>query len=116
MECNECKYILNDGTCGAFECNGLECPELPCEINPKDCIRSVRDEKVRILNSMLDSGFLLGGYTFDEYIDMFTLEEWKQAEKKFLNKLKELEEIYKNVPGGYKGVYYRHNGDSQFHF
>lgn len=39
MECNNCKYQMEDETCGAFECNGLECPELPCEINPKDCIK-----------------------------------------------------------------------------
>lgn len=30
-ECKGCEHLTEDGTCGAFECNGLECPELPCE-------------------------------------------------------------------------------------
>mgnify|MGYP007122065061 CR=1 FL=1 len=29
--CKNCEYVADDETCGAFECNGSECPELPCE-------------------------------------------------------------------------------------
>lgn len=29
-ECKGCEH-LKDDVCGAFECNGTECPELPCE-------------------------------------------------------------------------------------
>lgn len=29
--CNKCEYRTEDGTCGAFECNGVDCPDLPCE-------------------------------------------------------------------------------------
>ena len=36
MECETCKYMMEDGTCGAFECNGLECPKLPCEMEDED--------------------------------------------------------------------------------
>ena len=40
MNCTDCKYYNeDDNNCGAFECNGLECPELPCEINEKDCLK-----------------------------------------------------------------------------
>lgn len=32
QECAECEYYdQNEDYCRAFECNGLECPELPCE-------------------------------------------------------------------------------------
>lgn len=31
-ECRECEYWDKyNECCGAFECNGLECPTLPCE-------------------------------------------------------------------------------------
>lgn len=31
-ECKDCEYYdPEEGICKAFECNGLECPELPCE-------------------------------------------------------------------------------------
>lgn len=34
MECEACEYWNDDeGNCGAFECNGLECKPLPCEVN-----------------------------------------------------------------------------------
>ena len=29
--CDGCEYLMEDETCGAFECRGLECPDLPCE-------------------------------------------------------------------------------------
>ena len=32
VDCDECRYKSEDGTCGAFECYGRDCPELPCEI------------------------------------------------------------------------------------
>lgn len=33
MECNDCKYYdKEEGICLAFECNGIECPTLPCEV------------------------------------------------------------------------------------
>lgn len=33
-ECLKCEYYdKEEGICGAFECNGLECPTLPCEEN-----------------------------------------------------------------------------------
>ena len=32
MDCESCEYFDRDEeVCGAFECYGLECPELPCE-------------------------------------------------------------------------------------
>lgn len=32
MDCNKCEYYNNElEECGAFECNGIDCPELPCE-------------------------------------------------------------------------------------
>lgn len=32
MNCEQCEYYNTDeGNCGAFECNGTECPDLPCE-------------------------------------------------------------------------------------
>ncbi len=32
-ECLDCEYYNEDeGVCGAFERNGLECPLLPCEM------------------------------------------------------------------------------------
>ena len=32
MECKDCRYYNeDDDNCGAFTCNGLECPKLPCE-------------------------------------------------------------------------------------
>lgn len=37
IECEECKYQADDGTCGAFECYGLDCKPLPCEIDEQDC-------------------------------------------------------------------------------
>ena len=48
----------------------------------------------------------------------FTPKEWGILSllKSNPNQLFTAEEIYKNVPGEYKGVYYRHDGDSQFHF
>lgn len=30
-ECKECEYMMEDETCCAFECNGVDCPTLPCE-------------------------------------------------------------------------------------
>ena len=37
MSCEECEYYDRDEeVCGAFECNGLECPELPCEKEERD--------------------------------------------------------------------------------
>ena len=36
-ECVDCKYYNKDEEiCGAFECYGFECPELPCELNSND--------------------------------------------------------------------------------
>lgn len=35
-ECAGCEYQLEDGTCGAFECYGLDCAPLPCELNEGD--------------------------------------------------------------------------------
>lgn len=30
--CESCEYYDKDeDRCGAFECNGLDCPKLPCE-------------------------------------------------------------------------------------
>lgn len=32
MVCEECEYYdRSEEVCGAFVCNGLECPSLPCE-------------------------------------------------------------------------------------
>lgn len=32
MDCNECEYYdKEDNYCTAFECNGIDCPQLPCE-------------------------------------------------------------------------------------
>jgi hypothetical protein len=31
-ECETCEYYdPEEGICGAFECNGTDCPTLPCE-------------------------------------------------------------------------------------
>lgn len=31
-DCENCEYYdLQEGVCKAFECNGLDCPTLPCE-------------------------------------------------------------------------------------
>lgn len=43
-----------------------------------------REQKVTILNRMLENGYHLGQYTFDEYIDMCTLAQWERAEKRFM--------------------------------
>lgn len=51
IKCNQCKYQAEDETCGAFECNGLECPELPCEVNEENCIK---DEVRRSLISIFE--------------------------------------------------------------
>lgn len=33
MKCSNCEYYeKEEGYCTAFECNGLECPTLPCEM------------------------------------------------------------------------------------
>lgn len=33
MMCAECEYYdPEDDRCTAFECNGIDCPPLPCEI------------------------------------------------------------------------------------
>lgn len=35
-QCEACKYYdADEGTCGAFECFGIDCPELPCEHDPE---------------------------------------------------------------------------------
>jgi hypothetical protein len=34
-----CKYQTEERTCGAFDCFGLECPELPCEVNEEECFK-----------------------------------------------------------------------------
>lgn len=32
MNCEQCEYYNKDeGVCGSFQCNGIECPTLPCE-------------------------------------------------------------------------------------
>jgi hypothetical protein len=32
MDCDKCKYYdTEEGVCTAFECNGTDCPKLPCE-------------------------------------------------------------------------------------
>lgn len=32
MKCETCEYYdPEEGICGAFECNGTDCPTLPCE-------------------------------------------------------------------------------------
>lgn len=34
IECQGCEYYYyneDDNVCMAFECNGIDCPELPCE-------------------------------------------------------------------------------------
>lgn len=32
MNCKDCEYYNEyEENCGAFECNGLDCPTLPCE-------------------------------------------------------------------------------------
>lgn len=32
FDCSTCDYYnKEENTCGAFECNGFDCPELPCE-------------------------------------------------------------------------------------
>lgn len=32
MDCKNCEYYDKDeDRCGAFECNGIDCPDLPCE-------------------------------------------------------------------------------------
>lgn len=32
MNCEKCEYWdIDQESCGAFECNGLDCPPLPCE-------------------------------------------------------------------------------------
>lgn len=31
-DCEKCEYWnIGEGVCGAFECNGIGCPSLPCE-------------------------------------------------------------------------------------
>ena len=36
MECEDCEYYnKEEEVCGAFECNGLDCPDLPCEDDKK---------------------------------------------------------------------------------
>ena len=36
MECETCEYWNEElEECGAFECYGLDCPELPCEREEK---------------------------------------------------------------------------------
>ena len=43
--CSGCKYLMDDGTCGGFECYGLECPPLPCEIDKNDCFSGDQVQK-----------------------------------------------------------------------
>ena len=32
IDCKNCEFYDKDGDfCRTFECNGLECPDLPCE-------------------------------------------------------------------------------------
>lgn len=45
IKCSECKYQTEDETCGAFECNGFECPKLPCEINEEECLKENVDNE-----------------------------------------------------------------------
>lgn len=36
MECDNCEYYDHEeGICTAFECNGIDCPPLPCETAEK---------------------------------------------------------------------------------
>lgn len=37
MDCENCEYYnAETDECGAWECNGLECPTLPCEETDND--------------------------------------------------------------------------------
>ena len=33
INCEECEYYdKEEGICGAFVCTGIDCPDLPCEM------------------------------------------------------------------------------------
>lgn len=37
MECDKCEYYnKDDNYCMAFDCNGIDCPILPCELENSD--------------------------------------------------------------------------------
>ena len=83
--CELCRYQADDETCGAFECNGLECPELPCEVDEKGCIMTEKEQKIKILTRMVENGYHLGDHTIEDFVDMMSLEDWKRSEEKFMS-------------------------------
>ena len=49
-ECDKCTYYdKEDDVCGAFVCNGLECPPLPCEEGYDEYRRSIQNSIERSL-------------------------------------------------------------------
>lgn len=37
ITCGGCEYYdVDDDRCSAFECNGIDCPKLPCEVDDDD--------------------------------------------------------------------------------
>ena len=43
-----------------------------------------REQKLAIVENMVNNGYHLCGRTIDQLADMMSLEDWRESEKKFL--------------------------------
>lgn len=98
-KCKQCEYYTEDETCGAFECNGLECPELPCEkywIFTFGCGQQHEGKYVKIRGTYKQAREKMVEKYGSEWAFQYDEEEWKEWMERtpdYMSREEELEVI-----------------------